>query len=95
MTISQFEIGKNAPPSGKLLEKIIWALDLNKNDSNRLRFLAAKERKTVPNDLGDYLFTNPVVCEAIRLAKEKSITGEDLMLLISSFSENDKRVVKG
>lgn len=38
MTVSQFEKGKNAPPQGELLEKIISTLTLTTEQENRLRF---------------------------------------------------------
>ena len=37
MTVSQFEKGKNAPPQGELLEKIISTLTLTTEQENRNR----------------------------------------------------------
>ena len=75
MTISQFEQGKNAPPRGELLDKIIAALKLSDDEEKQLRFLAAEQRKTVPGDIEDYFFKNPVICKAIRAA-QKSNAGD-------------------
>lgn len=69
MTISQFENGKNAPPQGELLEKIITVFQLTDDQENLLRFLAASARKTVPSDIEEYFFEHPAICKAIRAAK--------------------------
>lgn len=69
MTISQFEKGKNAPPQGELLDKIVSALELNPDQENRLRFLSSESRRTVPSDIESYFFENPSICKAIRAAK--------------------------
>lgn len=68
MTISQFESGKNSPPQGELLNKIIAALDLSENETDKIVFLAAKSRKTMPQDIENYFFENPTICSAIRTA---------------------------
>jgi len=64
MTISQFENGKNAPPQGELLEKIISVLTLTPEQENKLRFLSSETRKTIPSDIEVYfliilLFVRP------------------------------------
>ncbi len=69
MTVSQFEMGKNAPPQGSLLERIIGSLQLTKDEENLLRFLASSARKTVPSDIEHYFFEHPSICKAIRAAK--------------------------
>ena len=72
MTVSQFEKGKNAPPQGELLEKIISALSLTLEQENKLRFLASETRKTIPSDIESYFFENPSICKAIRAAQASS-----------------------
>ena len=72
MTVSQFEKGKNAPPQGELLEKIISALSLNPEQENKLRFLSSETRKTIPGDIESYFFENPSICKAIRAAQASS-----------------------
>lgn len=72
MTISQFEKGKNAPPQGELLEKIIHALSLTPDQENKLLFLAGESRKMIPSDIEAYFFSNPSICKAIRAAKALS-----------------------
>lgn len=69
MTVSQFEKGKNAPPQGELLEKIISSLELTPDQKNELRFLASETRKTIPSDIESYFFKNPSICKAIRAAQ--------------------------
>lgn len=72
MTVSQFENGKNAPPQGDLLERIISALTLTEEQESRLRFLASESRRTVPGDIEAYFFENPSICKAIRAAQASS-----------------------
>ena len=73
MTISQFEKGKNAPPQGALLDKIVKALDLTDEEKNRLIFLSSEERRTVPTDIEIYFFENPSICEVIRAGQERDV----------------------
>ena len=77
MTISQIEKGKNAPPQGELLDKIISALGINGDQENKLRFLAAECRKQVPGDIEEYFFRNPCVCKAIRAAQKANLSDSD------------------
>lgn len=72
MTVSQFEKGKNAPPQGELLEKIISSLSLTPEQENKLRFLVSETRKTIPDDIESYFFENPSICKAIRAAQASS-----------------------
>ena len=74
MTISQFEQGKNAPPQGELLNKLIDALALTVEQERELRFLAAESRNAIPSDIAEYFFSNPAICDAIRAGKQ---TGRD------------------
>ena len=66
MTISQFEQGKNSPPQGELLSKIISALSLTPDEETKLIFLSAKSRKDIPIDIEEYFFSNPAIYAAIR-----------------------------
>lgn len=66
MTISQFEQGKNSPPQGELLLKLITALSLSAEEEMKLIFLSAKTRKEIPVDIEDYFFANPEIYAAIR-----------------------------
>lgn len=67
MTISQFEQGKNSPPQGNLLSKIIKALKLDPKEEEKLLFLSAKSRKSIPQDIEKYFFENPYIYAAIRV----------------------------
>lgn len=69
MTISQFESGKNAPPTGELLEKIVDALVLTPEQTHELIFLSSQERRSIPLDIEDYFFDHPSICKAIRAGK--------------------------
>ena len=66
MTISQFEQGKNSPPQGELLLKLVSALSLSSEEETKLIFLSAKTRKEIPVDIEDYFFANPEIYAAIR-----------------------------
>ena len=66
MTISQFEQGKNSPPKGELLAKIVSALNLTCEEEINLLFLSAKTRRDIPSDIEEYFFSNPAIYAAIR-----------------------------
>lgn len=85
MTISQFEQGKNAPPRGELLDKIIRALKLSEDEEKQLRFLAAEQRKTVPGDIEEYFFRNPIICKAIRAAQKNNAGAAEWEKIIGMF----------
>ena len=87
MTISQIEQGKNAPPQGDFLTRIIDALDLTDDEGLRLSFLAAKHRNTIPDDIKEYFFDIPSVCEAIRAAQKANKKDADWMKVIAVFGE--------
>ncbi len=87
MTISQFEQGKNAPPQGDLLNKIVAALTLTEEEERELRYLAALSRHTVPSDIAEYFFNNPAICDAIRAAKLSGGSDADWKRIESFFNE--------
>jgi len=87
MTISQFEKEKNAPPQGELLEKIIIALELTNDEENTLRFLAAEQRRKVPDDIEEYFFNTPYVCKAIRAAQKANLSNSDWEKVIELINE--------
>ena len=87
MTISQFEQGKNAPPQGELLDKMINALKLSEEEETKLRYLAAESRHTMPSDIEEYFYNNPNICKIIRAAKLANYDNGDwekMILLINS-----------
>lgn len=88
MTISQFEQGKNAPPQGELLDRIVEALQLDNEEERRLRFLAAESRKTIPGDIEDYFFQHPVICDVIRAAQKANVDDAAWLNLVSFFEKN-------
>ena len=73
MTISQFENGKNAPPQGSLLIKIVQALDLTPEEKRMLIFLSSEERQTIPTDISIYFYNNPSICELIRIGQANEL----------------------
>jgi len=91
MTISDIENGRNNPPQGEVLELIIQYMSLSDSEEHHLRFLAAKERNLIPNDIADYFFSDPFICDALRIAKVKKLSGSDLLALVSA--ENNEEWV--
>lgn len=69
MTISLIENGKNDPPQGEFLEKIISALSLKSAEECKLRDLAAFARGNIPSDILEYFKDNENIRTAIRRAK--------------------------
>lgn len=90
MTVSQYERGVCAPPQGRILEKIITALNLNEGDAVKLKFLASCERNTVPDDISEYFFKNPIIYEAIRIADKKHTSKEKWKMFIASIEDNNE-----
>lgn len=88
MCISQFECGKNAAPQGELLEKIIIALEMSKNEEVKMRFLAAKERRSLPSDIENYFFENSKIYELIRMLMLSGVKYSDWSHLIDSLEES-------
>ena len=88
MTISQFEQGKNAPPQGELLDRIVTALQLDSDEERRFRFLAAESRRTIPGDIKDYFFQHPAICDVIRAAQKAGADDATWLRLASSFAKD-------
>lgn len=82
MLISLIESGKNAPPNGALLNEMISALSLDDREANVLRFLAAKQRGEVPNDINDYFFSTDAITVFIKTAQSLGIKEEGWHYLI-------------
>ena len=89
MTISDIENGRNNPPQGEVLERIIQCLMLSEPEAQSLRFLAAKERNLIPNDVVDYFFSDPYICDALRIAKMKKLSGTDLLALVCAKTDEE------
>lgn len=77
MTISLIENGKNDPPQGDFLEKIISALSPSSDEEIRLRDLAAFARGSIPSDILDYFINNESLRAAIRRAKSQGKANAD------------------
>lgn len=90
MTISQFEQGKNAPPQGELLNKLIAALSLSEEQERNLRYLAALSRNSVPSDIAEYFFDHPAICDVIRAAKRSGCNETDWRRIESSLSHSER-----
>ena len=88
MAISMFETGKNLPPSGELLEKIIAALSLTEDQADCLRYFAAKERRELPNGLEDYYFSTDAISAFIKTAKKLGIKEEGWADLLNYLTDS-------
>ena len=88
MTICQLENGKNAPPKGKLLNDIIGALSLTKEEEQKLRLLAAKERNSLPDDVSDYFYSHPCIYKLIEMAKRKALSDKHWEKLFEVFGDS-------
>lgn len=77
MTISLIENGKNNPPNGNLLDDLIRALKLNKEESNMLRNLSAIERNELPNDISIYIKRHIDIFDAIRRGMKQNKKSTD------------------
>ena len=72
--ISDIEKGNNKPPEKKLLDEIIFYLNLEEYTDivkNNLYDLAAKERNDIPADIKEYIMKNETLLKAIRVTKNK------------------------
>ncbi len=54
------------------MDKIILALKLSSEDEHKLRYLASKERNTVPEDIRQYFFEHPVIYKFIKVAQVRN-----------------------
>ncbi len=77
MTISLIENGKNDPPQGDFLEKIISTLSLTTDEEIKIRDLAALARGSIPSDILDYFMDNENLRAAIRRAKAQGRANAD------------------
>lgn len=77
MTISLIESGKNDPPQGDFLEKIILALAPSLDNEIKLRDLSALARNSIPSDFIDYFKANEEIRNAIRRAQKTNKQNAD------------------
>ena len=73
---SDLESGRRTPIDLEFLDKIISALKLSDEDSQKLYDLAGKAREAAPPDLTGYINNTPKARIALRVAKETA-TDED------------------
>lgn len=75
--ISQLENGTRQAPKQEILEKLSAALVLNKSEKEKFLDLAAQSRKTLPDDLTEYVNSHKEVKEALRLSKRRDIPEDE------------------
>ncbi len=89
MAICQFEQGKTAPPKGELLAAIIDALGATEDEARELRFLAASQRGSVPDDICEYFFSSSLIYSAIKTAKETGVDEAAWARFLSSMEDGN------
>lgn len=78
MTISLIENGKNGPPGGELLQKIIEALEpLQDTQKYKLLDLSASQRNELPEDMAAYFYASEELRDAIRRAMKSKKANPD------------------
>lgn len=87
MLISGIEKGHNNPPRTEDLEKLIAALELSSEE--RLEFLdkAALHRHSVPDDILDFLLSEPHMRDVIRTAQSHGMTNQKYAKMLKIVQE--------
>lgn len=75
--ISQLENGVRPAPKRSTLEAISKALVLNDSENKILFDLADQSRKTISDELSDYINTHKEVKEALQVSKNQDVPDED------------------
>ena len=81
--------GKTAPPKGELLAAIIDALGATEDEARELRFLAASQRGSVPDDIYEYFFSSSLIYSAIKTAKETGVDEAAWARFLSSMEDGN------
>lgn len=76
MLISGMETGKNNPPKGEDLDKMIEVLGLDKLEIIEFRSKAAFERDTLPNEIIEMIKKDSRILEILYRINEKHLTEE-------------------
>ena len=76
MLISGMESGKNNPPMGKDLKKIMKELGLDDDEKKEFEILAAMERNTLPDKIISLIKKDKRVLELLYEISEKKLTNE-------------------
>lgn len=76
MLISGMETGKNNPPQGEDLEKMMDALGLNDNEKIEFRTKAAFQRDTLPDEIVKMIKEDERILEILYEIKKSKLTNK-------------------
>ena len=76
MLISGMESGKNNPPTGKDLKKIMKELGLDDDEKKEFEILAAMERNTLPDKLIELIKKDKRIIEILYKISNEKLTDE-------------------
>ncbi|MGN0645431.1 MAG: helix-turn-helix domain-containing protein [Mogibacterium kristiansenii] len=89
--MSDIEKGHRYPPKKETLDKIVQALNLNEEDTNKMFDLAAEEKdNTVSPDLPKYIMNNDKVRVALRLARDSDASDKTWQKVIELLEKENK-----
>ena len=89
--MSDIEKGHRYPPKKETLDKIVQALNLNEEDTNKMFDLAAEEKdNTVSPDLPEYIMNNDKVRAALRLARDSDASDKTWQKVIELLEKENK-----
>lgn len=90
--MSDIEKGHRYPPKKETLDKIVHALNLNEEDTNKMFDLAAEEKdNTVSPDLPEYIMNNDKVRAALRLARDSDASDKTWQKVIELLEKENNR----
>ena len=85
--VSQLESGTRSAPKQEMLHKISDALVLNKVEKKNLFDLADKSRKTLSEDLTDYINSHIEIKESIRVSKTKDVPKKEWQQFLNQLKD--------
>lgn len=82
MLISGMESGKNSPPTGEDLKRVILELGLDENEEREFEVVAAMERNTLPDKLIELIKKDNRIIQILYQIKNKELTDEKYKRII-------------
>ncbi len=68
--ISELERGVKVAPSKEVLDKIVKAMNLDRDEASQLYQMAGKTQNTIAYDLPEYIMNRDYVAAALRVARD-------------------------
>lgn len=92
--ISELERGVKAAPSKEVLDKIVKAMNLDKDEASQLYQMAGKTQNTIAYDLPEYIMNRDYVAAALRVARDVGAGKESWDKFVEELyaNENSKEV---